>query len=228
MLKNIIKSIIKTIADSISDAQDEVCEEVEETEETTGKQVIVLNPAGDGADIDLRVVGLFSSVTEEKVAEVITGLLYLNETGKKLKDEKKDQKDIEFYISTYGGSSDDMFALYDVMKQIQENNPIATFGIGKVMSAGVLLLAAGTKGKRKIGKNCRVMIHSVAAGNQGELKTMINELEEIKNIQNMYVKALVSESNLTEGQLRDMLDKGVNVYLTAEEAVKYGIADIIV
>lgn len=228
MLKKIIKSIIKTIADTIEEAHDQMCEEIDETEEPTGKQVVILNPAGEGSDIDLRVVGLFSSVTEEKIAEVITGLIYLNETGKKQKEEKKEQKDIEFYISTYGGSSDDMFALYDVMKQIETESPIATFGIGKVMSAGVLLLAAGTKGKRKIGKNCRVMIHSVAAGNQGELKTMINELEEIKNIQNMYIKALVSESNLTEGQLRDMLDKGVNVYLTAEETVKYGIADIIV
>ena len=72
------------------------------------------------------------------------------------------------------------------------------------------------------------MIHSVAAGNHGELNHMINELEEIKNMQEMYIKCLVSETKMTETVLRNMLERGVNVYLTAEEAVEYGIADEIV
>jgi len=218
MLKKLIKHMIMKMLSRGQQAEE------------GGQQVILVKPGGGAepkAEMDLRVVGLFSSVTEEKVAEIITGLIYLNELNKIQEDESK-RKDIEFYVSTYGGSADDMFALYDIMKQIQEVSDISTIGMGKVMSAGVPILAAGTKGKRKIGKNCRVMIHSVAAGNQGELAQMINELEEIKNIQEMYIKCLVAESNLTEDQLRDMLDKGVNVYLTAEEAVKYGIADIIV
>ena len=191
------------------------------------KKIIVLAGGGDKPDLDLRIVGLFSSVDEEKVSELATGLLYMNELNKAEEDVTK-RKDIDFYVSTYGGSADDMFALYDIMKNVQQTSNIRTIGMGKVMSAGVLILAAGTHGKRKIGKNCRVMIHSVAAGNHGELNHMINELEEIKNMQEMYIKCLVSETKLTETVLRNMLERGVNVYLTAEQAVEYGIADEIV
>ena len=191
------------------------------------KKIIVLAGNEGKPDLDLRIVGLFSSVDEEKVSELATGLLYMNELNKAEKDETK-RKDIDFYVSTYGGSADDMFALYDIMKGVQKISNIRTIGMGKVMSAGVLILAAGTHGKRQIGKNCRVMIHSVAAGNHGELNHMINELEEIKNMQEMYIKCLVSETKMTETVLRNMLERGVNVYLTAEQAVEYGIADKIV
>tara|TARA_R100000231_G_scaffold136955_1_gene112772 strand:+ start:811 stop:1446 length:636 start_codon:yes stop_codon:yes gene_type:complete len=197
-----------------------------ETEED--KKIIVLSTGGEQKpDLDLRIVGLFSNVDEEKVSELVTGLLYMNALNKAEKEEDK-RKDIDFYVSTYGGSADDMFALYDIMKDVQKTTDISTIGMGKVMSAGVLILASGTHGKRKIGKNCRVMIHSVAAGNHGELNHMINELEEIKNMQEMYIKCLVSETKMTETVLRNMLERGVNVYLTAEEAVEYGIADEIV
>lgn len=196
-------------------------------EDEEDKKIIVLSTGDQKPDLDLRVVGLFSNVDEEKVSELVTGLLYMNALNKAEKEEDK-RKDIDFYVSTYGGSADDMFALYDIMKDVQKTTDISTIGMGKVMSAGVLILASGTHGKRKIGKNCRVMIHSVAAGNHGELNHMINELEEIKNMQEMYIKCLVSETKMTETVLRNMLERGVNVYLTAEEAVEYGIADEIV
>lgn len=224
MLRTLIKELVKQIVSRITDNDEET---EEEDEEGTGRKIVVIGSEESKPEIDMRVIGLLSTVNEENVAELFSGLLYLNEMNAQEEDEEK-RKDINFYVSTYGGSADDMFALYDLMKQVQETSDIVTIGMGKVMSAGVPILAAGTKGKRKIGKNCRVMIHSVAAGNHGELGQMINELEEIKNIQEMYIRCLVSESNLTEYQLRTMLERGVNVYLTAEEAVKYGIADIIV
>ena len=92
-------------------------------------------------------------------------MLYLDLANKTIKD--KNKKKPMVYISTYGGSADDMFGLYDIMRQVKDTSEIHTVGVGKVMSAGVLLLAAGTNGKRKIGKRCRVMIHSVIGGNQG-------------------------------------------------------------
>ena len=89
-------------------------------------------------------------------------------------------------------------------------------------------MAAGTKGKRKIGKNCRVMLHSVIAGNHGSLHNLINEMEAVEQLQNMYTDALLSETKMTQTQLKKMLERKVNVYLSAEEAVKLGIADIII
>jgi ATP-dependent Clp endopeptidase proteolytic subunit ClpP len=138
------------------------------------------------AEPDLRVIGLYSSVEDEKIAELTQALLYLNELNRIL-PEGKEKKPVEFYINTYGGSADDMFALYDVMQSVMEETEIHTIGVGKVMSAGTLLLAAGTKGKRKIGKSCRVMIHNVAAGNFGTLPNLANELEAIQRLQEDYI-----------------------------------------
>ena len=176
---------------------------------------------------DLRVVGLFSEVVDEKITEIIHGLLYMNEMNK-LEEDPKNRRDIEFYLSAYGGSADDMFALYDMMKIVEEDTDIVTIGMGKVMSAGVLILAAGTKGKRKIGRNCRVMIHSVIAGNHGSLPNLINEMEAIQDLQELYIERLVEETKMTRKQMKKLLEQKVNIYLSAEEAVKYGIADIII
>jgi ATP-dependent Clp protease protease subunit len=173
---------------------------------------------------ELRVVGLFSTIEEEKIAEIIHAMLYMNEVNKN----EKSKKDIQFYLSTYGGSADDMFALYDMMKIVQKNTDISVIGMGKVMSAGVLILAGGTHGKRKIGRNCRVMIHSVVGGNQGALHDMVNEMEATVLLQEMYIERLVEETKMTKRQLKEMLEKKINIYLTAEEAVEYGIADEII
>ena len=121
-----------------------------------------------------------------------------------------------------------MFAIYDTMRYIRETVDIETFGLGKVMSAGTLLLAAGTKGKRRIGKHCRVMIHSVIGGSVGPMHQLDNEMKEVKSIQESYIRAICEETNLTERKLRALLKKKMNIYLTAEEAVEYGFADIVI
>ena len=192
------------------------------------KNIIVLDAsATKGApEPDLRVIGLVGDIQEEKLAEIIHAFLYMNEMNKESPDE--DKKDIEFYLSTYGGSADDMFALYDIMKLVQKTTDISTIGMGKVMSAGVLLLASGTPGKRKMGKNCRVMIHSVMGGNHGSLHNLVNEMEAIQDLQEMYINCLVEETKMTKSQLKNMLERKVNVYLSAEEAIEYGIADEII
>ncbi len=72
------------------------------------------------------------------------------------------------------------------------------------------------------------MIHSVIAGNHGPLHNLINEMEAVEQIQQMYIDCLVAETNLSKKQLKKLLERKVNVYLSAEEAVEYGIADIII
>lgn len=206
-------------------------EEAEETKEAEDTQVII------GKNDDLRIFGLYGELDETKAAHAIVSMLDLAETANIRVSENPDDPDaeilnislpMEFLISTPGGSADDMFAIYDVMRVSKEKCDIITYGLGKVMSAGVLLLAAGTKGKRKIGKNCRVMIHSVIAGSAGSFHNLQNEMSEIKHMQSAYIKALADESNMTEAKLKRMLNKKVNIYLSAEEAVELGIADIII
>ena len=168
---------------------------------------------------ETRAIGIFQDITEQKAEEIIYALkIYESESG----------EPIDFFISSNGGSAADMFAIYDFMRNSREEVVINTFGLGKVMSAAVLLLAAGTKGERKIGKHCRVMIHSVIGGTGGPLQDLKNEMEEIQQMQDMYISAMCEETNLTKKKLKDLFSKNVNVYISAEDAVKYGIADIIV
>ncbi len=176
---------------------------------------------------------LYGDVTEEKAADIVAALLLLGDKkrvdkAKSRLPEGKDVENIKFYLSTYGGSADDMMSIYDMMRLTKENRDIETIGMGKIMSAGTLLLAAGTRGKRKIMRNCRVMIHAVSAGNVGAIHNLVNEMEEIQNIQEMYIAALCEQTLLTKRQLKKMLDQKVNVYLTAEEAVEYGLADEVI
>ncbi len=187
------------------------------------------------ANPDLRIVGLYGELEENRAASVISVLLDLAEDSEaQIKEDPESEEltavqlPIEFLISTPGGSADDMFAIYDVMRVVRERCPVSTYGLGKVMSAGVLILAAGTKGTRRIGKHCRVMIHSVIAGSAGSFHNLQNEMSEIKFMQTAYIKALAAETNMTEAKLRRMMNKKVNIYLSAEEAVELGIADIIV
>jgi len=196
-----------------------------EKEEEETEQVMIIAPAQ--SEPDMRVIGLLSDITEDKLADLIQGFYYLNAINIAVEDEEE-KKPIEFIISTYGGSADAMMTIYDIMRMIMEDTEIHTFGVGKVMSAGVLLLAAGTKGKRKISKNCRVMIHSVIGASHGELHNLVNEMEEIQKLQETYSKCLIKETKMTKKQLKKMLERKVNVYLTAERAVELGIADIIV
>ena len=72
------------------------------------------------------------------------------------------------------------------------------------------------------------MIHAVMGGNHGSLHNMANEMEAIEQLQDMYCDALIKESKLTRVKLKKMLERKVNVYLSAEEAVELGIADEII
>ena len=131
------------------------------------------------AQAELRLTGIYGDISEEKCSEAVYGLLTLSNTAV----DQENPLPIEFYVSSHGGQATEMFSVYDVMRAVREKVPIHTYGIGKVMSAGVLLLAAGTPGERRIGRNCRVMIHGVVAGQHGHIADIENEFSETKMTQ---------------------------------------------
>lgn len=205
----------------------------EESSEEKQQEIVVIDQSGPSDT--MRTIGLVGDVDEEKASEIIYALLSLRHSCKAQIDQntKKSNKKqmcdpIDFYISTHGGSASEMFAIYDVMRQVKKDCVIETIGLGKVMSAGVLLLAAGTKGRRKIGKHCRVMMHSVLAGSEGPLFNLENEMNEVRWTQERYISSLIEETKLTQTTVNKLLQKHVNIYLSAEEAVKYGIADEVI
>ena len=186
---------------------------------------------------EMRSVALYGDVNEEKASELVYGLLALSSSAVRnvLSDPEDVESDIiqvvdpiDLYVSSYGGQATEMFSLYDIIRKVREETPIRTYGLGKVMSAGVLVLASGTRGERRVGKHCRVMIHGVVSGQQGYLADIENEFAETKFTQKMYIKALAEETNMTEKYIKKLMDKKINVYLDAEEAVDLGIADIII
>ena len=184
-----------------------------------------------------RIVGLYGVIEESKCANIIANLYQLNEMGKNYipvnpEDPEGDyvviNEPIEFIIKTEGGAVTDMFSVYDVMRELQKNCDISTFGIGNVMSAGVLLLAAGTKGQRRVGRNCRLMIHQISGGNYGHLEDLENSLAETTWFQERYIEELSSLTKLTKNKIKNIFKKKLDFYFSAEEAVKFGIVDSIV
>mgnify|MGYP003628578457 CR=1 FL=1 len=192
------------------------------TEEDSQKPSLVelLEEATKGPE--QRSIMFVGEINEEKAADLISALLVLSQE----KEEGAVRgKDIKLYISTYGGSAHEMLGVYDVMNFCKSFCDIQTIGIGKVMSAGTLLLAAGSEGKRKLGKHCQVMIHSVNGGSIGELHSLENEMEQMKNLQDTYIQCLSNETSMTKRQIQTLINRKVNVYLSADEAIEKGLAD---
>ena len=174
------------------------------------------------------LVGLVGEVEEETTQAVLSNMIDLY--GGRLFGDIPDLEapPIEFLISTSGGAVQDMFAIYDLMRLIREQRQIYTYGVGKVMSAGILLLAAGTKGHRHIGKHCRIMLHHVMSSETGPLPNLQSTFKEAHVMEKMMFEAIAAETNLTIAELRRVCSKNTDVFFTAEEAVKMGIVDIII
>ena len=167
----------------------------------------------------VAIIKLYGPVSEEKCEDVVDTMLKYTYSGGDL---------IQFIISTHGGLASEMFSVYDIMRSCREDCVIATLGIGKVMSAGVLLLAAGTPGSRQIGENCQVMIHGLKAEQGGSISTMESDLENLSKLQERYIKVLSRETNMSKRYIKKLFNKKLDVYFSAEEAVELGIADEII
>jgi len=218
----------KKVKEEIS--EEEVSEECSSEEETPNneqeQQLTLMDLLGGGAggakSPEARSIMFVGEVTEDRAADLISALLVLSQT----KEESAERAEpIKLYVSTYGGSADEMFGIYDVVNFCKKFCDIETIGLGKVMSAGTLMMASGTKGKRKIGKHCRVMIHAVNGGQVGDIHNLQNELEQTVCLQDSYIQAMSNETNMTKRQIQTLINRKVNVYLTAEEAIEKGLAD---
>ena len=132
-------------------------------------------------------------------------------------------KPITVYIDTYGGSIDAALSMYDAMLVCA--CPIKTIGIGKIMSAGVLLLAAGDKGQRFISPNARVMMHQVSGGAQGTVKDIDIVEKEMVRIQDLFVDLLAKHTSKNKKQI--LQDIAADKYMSAQESLNYGIVDFV-
>ena len=162
-----------------------------------------------------RIIFIGDPIDSDVANAVIAQLLYL--------DAENNEKDIKIYINTPGGSVTDGLAIYDTMKYIK--SPVSTICVGLAASMGAFLLAGGTKGKRIALPNCEIMIHQVMGGAEGQASDIKIQAEQILKIKDKINKILSENTGQKLEKVAGDTDR--DYYLTAEDAKKYGIVDVV-
>jgi len=165
-----------------------------------------------------RIVMLDTDVNEHSASLVVAQMLFL--------ESEDPDKDILFYINSPGGVVTAGMAIYDTMQFIKPD--VSTVVMGQACSMGSLLATAGAEGKRLILPNARHMIHQPSGGARGQATDMLIQVEEIlamkKNLTEIYVKH--NSAGKTFEQLTTDMER--DNFMSAEQAVAYGLADKIV
>lgn len=161
-----------------------------------------------------RIIFLGTPISDDVANAVMAQLLCLQSMDA--------ERQISIYINSPGGSFTALTAIYDTMRFIKPD--IQTVCLGQAASAAAVLLAAGTKGKRLALPNSRILIHQPATeGGYGQSSDLEIQAREIMRIRSLMEGMLASDT----GQSVETISKDIerDKYLTAEEAVKYGIVD---
>jgi len=172
-----------------------------------------------------RAYDIFSRLLKERIiilSEDVNSVTASLITAQLLFLEAEDpDKDIQFYINSPGGVVTDGLMIYDTMQHIKPD--VQTICMGMAASMGSVLLAAGTKGKRFILPNAEVMIHQPSGGAQGQATDVLIAADHMRHTRERLNKILSEKT----GQPLDVIEKDVerDNWMTAEEAVKYGIVD---
>lgn len=169
-------------------------------------------------------------VIDEKTA--FSTIAIINEICDELDSSKKEgielgYNDIEIHLNSEGGIVYDALAIFDVIKKIERKFDIKIYCIGKIMSAALLILSAGTKGLRFAGKNTTFMLHQVQTQTMGNQSDAENELKESKRLQNLYIELISKNSNLSKKDLSNIIQSGKNSYFTSKQALEMGLIDYI-
>jgi len=163
-----------------------------------------------------RIIFLGSAIDDGVANTVIAQLLFLANQDA--------EKDIKLYINSPGGSVTAGMAIYDTMQFVKPN--VSTICIGMAASMGSVLLAAGEKGKRFVLPNSEVMIHQVLGGTQGQASDIQIHAERIIKMKKHLNEILAKHSGQTFEKVEKDADR--DYFMTAEEAVTYGLADKVI
>ena len=164
-----------------------------------------------------RIIMLHDDVNEQSASVIVAQLLFL---------ESESEKDIHFYINSPGGSVTAGMSIYDTMQFI--NCDVSTIVMGQACSMGSLLAQAGTQGKRLILPYARHMIHQPSGGARGQATDMEIQVKEIIKMKRELTQIYVNHNSV--GKTFDELSKDMerDFFMSATEAVEYGLADKII
>lgn len=163
-----------------------------------------------------RIIFLGEEINDDTASLVVAQLLFL--------ESEDPDKDISLYINSPGGSISAGLAIYDTMQYIKPN--VSTICVGMAASMAAFLLAAGEKGKRYVLPNAEVMIHQPLGGTSGQAEDIKIHAEHILKIREKMNKILAENTGKDIKTIEKDTDR--DNYLSAEEAVSYGLADKVV
>ena len=163
-----------------------------------------------------RIIFLGSQINDDVANSVVAQLLFLQSEDAKA--------DVHLYVNSPGGSITAGLAVYDTMQFI--NCDVATYCVGQCASMGAVLLAAGTKGKRKALPNSRIMIHQPLAGMEGSAEDIMIHAKELTKIKERLNKILLKHTGHPLEKIEQDTDR--DRFMTAEEALDYGLIDTVI
>jgi ATP-dependent Clp protease protease subunit len=165
-----------------------------------------------------RVILLEGEVHDQMANLIVAQLLYL--------ESEDTEKDISLYINSPGGSVTAGMAIYDTMQFIKPD--VQTIVMGQACSMGSLLAQAGAKGKRSILPNARHMIHQPSGGARGQATDMEIQVKEILAIKKSLTQIYVEHNSAGKTFKELAKDMERDYFMSAAEAVAYGLADVVV
>lgn len=160
-----------------------------------------------------RIILIFGEINDLTSASVIAQILFLSSID--------NTKDIYIYINSPGGLVTAGLAIYDTMNYVKCD--IYTIGMGICASMGAFLLSSGTKGKRAVLPNTKVMIHQPLGGAKGQATDIMIVAEEIIKTKKMLNKILAKNTDQPLSKIE--VDVERDYYLDANQALKYGLID---
>jgi ATP-dependent Clp protease protease subunit len=161
-----------------------------------------------------RIIFLGTPISDEIANAVMAQLLCLQQMDA--------ERDIEIYINSPGGSFTALTAIYDTMRYIKPD--VRTVCLGQAASAAAVILAAGTKGKRLALPNSRILIHQPATeGGYGQSSDIEIQAREILRIRSLMEEMLATDTGKSTDEVSKDIER--DKYLTAEQALEYGIID---
>lgn len=163
--------------------------------------------------LENRIIFLAGPIAERTASIVIQQLLYLQSI-------RRDQ-DVNLYINSPGGLVDQTLAIYDTMQFV--GSDIATYCIGQAASGAAIILMAGTKGKRFILPNAKVMLHQPYGGITGQAEDIRIQAEEVLRDKHRLNNIISKCTGKPVEQVADETER--DRYMTAEFALAYGIVD---
>ncbi|MEX0639063.1 MAG: ATP-dependent Clp endopeptidase proteolytic subunit ClpP [Balneolaceae bacterium] len=160
-----------------------------------------------------RIIFLGTPVNDAVASSIVAQMLFL--------ESEDPEKDINLYINSPGGVVSAGLAIYDTMQYVRCK--VSTTCVGMAASMGAVLLTAGTKGKRNILPNARVMIHQPLGGVQGQASDIEIEAKEIIRIKSLLTDLLAKHSGKKSDEI--VIDSDRNKWMSAAEALDYGLVD---